>query len=183
MTKHSCQGYQLPTCGSLLHHSWYGCGNGSLTPASVTFQPSTSALVWFVWSPHLHQSAFTGVTSLSVHQSQTPKPAPPGKLERPSLCCCHCLLRILCTWNLLEIFQSLSTWMESQAPLPISTESPLMPRAQRGFSWPNWPCGEYREGATVQSIASCHFLFFSLYFPLGIMGKSCFGPCMAYSEA
>lgn len=95
MTKHSCQGYQLPTCGSLLHHSWYGCGNGSLTPASVTFQPSTSALVWFVWSPHLHQSAFTGVTSLSVHQSQTPKPAPPGKLERPSLCCCHCLLRIL----------------------------------------------------------------------------------------
>lgn len=95
MTKHSCQGYQLPTCVSLLHHSRYGCGNGSLAPASVTFQPSTSALVCFVWSPHLHQSAFTGVTSLSVPQSQTPKPAPPGKLKRPSLCCCHCLLRIL----------------------------------------------------------------------------------------
>ena len=148
----------------------------SSAPASGTFQHSA----WFVCFPSRHQSVFTDVTSLSANQSQSRNPQP--QKSAAGLPCvaitAEDLLRVLLplesAWNIPPS----STQMASPAPLPISSKSPLMLRAQLGFSRPSW-C----HGAERSPLASGHFFFFSLCFPLGITVKSSLGPCTAYPEA
>ena len=171
-------------------------GDTSSSPWALSPSPGTdvgselSACLWYIPALSLcsglcvshgrHQSVFTDVTSLSANQSQSQNPQP--QKSAAGLPCvaitAEDLLRVLLPlespWNIPPS----STRMASPAPLPISSKSPLMLRAQLGFSRPSW-C----HGAERSPLASGHFFFFSLCFPLGITVKSSLGPCTAYPEA
>lgn len=136
LTKHRCWGHKLLTLGSF-PQPWYGCWKRA--QRLPLLHSSTQPLLWFVCSPSRRQSVFTDVTSLSANQSQSlnlqPQKSTAGlPVLLPPL---KTFLGSYCLWSLLEIFPPSSTRMASPAPLPVSSKSPLMLRAQLGFSQPS----------------------------------------------
>ena len=73
LTKHKCWGHKLLTLGSF-PQPWCGCCQQA--QHLPLLHSSTQPLLWFVCSPNLHQSVFTGVISLSANQHQTLNPQP-----------------------------------------------------------------------------------------------------------
>lgn len=78
----------------------------------------------------LHQSAFTSVTSLAWHQSQTPKLVPPEILCVPAMA--GDLLRVpFCIWSLLERFQPHQLGQKARLLYPLPQKACCYPGLSR----------------------------------------------------